>query len=165
MFTFPEIGKLDSTAATKALVDPATRLNVSINQDAIDYIIHYTEGYPYFIQEYGKAIWNEARQSPITLEDAKNAEVEVERTLDRDFFSVRIDTLSDKEKKYLKALAGLGPGSFTQGQISLAVGYKRSSSTGSVVPRLIEKGIIFKTKRGTVTFTLPQFDKYVARAL
>jgi hypothetical protein len=163
MFKFPEIGTLDTPLAELAITKPADNQGVIIAPDAVSFIVDYTEGYPYFIQEYGFAIWNRAENSPITLEDAEQVKSVVDSTLDQDFFSVRTDSLADNEKAYVKALAGLGSGEHSQADVARALRVKDSSKTGTVTNRLVERGIIFRTRRGQVQFTVPQFHHYVER--
>ena len=92
LFKFPVIGSLGAEEATEALVTPASTLDVRYAQDAAADIVAYTEGYPYFIQEYGKVIWDEAGTSPITLADVHGVRPLVEAKLDGSFFRVRART-------------------------------------------------------------------------
>lgn len=165
MFSFPTIGKLDPPEAKLALTAPAMALEVRYSDEAIAYIVDYTGGYPYFIQEFGKAVWNQAERSPITLTDAKNAQTSVDVTLDRDFFSVRVETLPEGEKTYLRALAKMGPGEHSQSEVAKQMGEKSSSGTGARVGRLIDKGLIYKSQKGKIAFTIPHFEKHVLRAI
>jgi hypothetical protein len=65
LFTFRSIDSLSPAQATKALTVPATRENVSYAANALDYILEQSRGYPYFLQQWGEAVWNEADGSPI----------------------------------------------------------------------------------------------------
>jgi hypothetical protein len=163
MFSFPEIGKLDEPAAEAAIEEPANKLAVEYETLATKHILSYTEGYPFFIQEYGKAVWNLAEVSPITLDDALAAEDQVEAVLDQDFFSVRTDGLPDKELDYIRALAALGSGQHTQLEVAKQMGKSSSAKVGSQVTRLIERGLIYRTRRGSIAFAVPHFDRYVLR--
>ena len=58
LFTFPEIGPLDPEAATLAIEALAERLGVSYQRGALDEIIHRTQSYPFFLQEWGKRCWD-----------------------------------------------------------------------------------------------------------
>ena len=60
LFKFPRIGKLSPPEAEAALAEPAADLGVTFDAGAIEVIVDYTEGYPYFIQEYGKIVWDVA---------------------------------------------------------------------------------------------------------
>lgn len=164
MFSWPEIGPLAVDEARKALMLPAQAAGCLFAPEALDFIASYTQGYPYFLQEYGKAAWNVASSSPITVQDARDARELVEAVLDQDFFALRMGGLTDREFQYVKALASLGPGEQTPADIARAMGEKSSTKIGNFSRRLTEKGLIYSSRRGRVAFTVPQFDRYVARA-
>ena len=81
-------------------------------------IVSETQGYPYFLQEWGKHAWDTATKSPITLHDVKRASAGAVAALDESFFRVRFDRLTPTEKKYLRAMAELGPGPHRSGDIA-----------------------------------------------
>lgn len=165
MSSWPEIGRLPDDEARNAILLPARAAGADFEPATLDVIIAYTEGYPFFLQEYGKAVWNIAESSPITLADAREARDVVDAVLDQDFFSLRVGNLPDRELDYVKALVSLGTGEHAPADIAKAMGEASSASIGSFSRRLTERGLIYNTKRGRVAFTVPQFDGYVARAL
>ena len=121
-------------------------------------------GYPYFLQEWGYHVWNGAEVSPITMQDVAAAREGVIRQLDRNFFLVRYDRLTPKEKEYLRAMAHLGPGPHRSGDIANCLGVK----VETVAPRrsaLITKGMIYSPAHGDTAFTVPLFDEYLKRVL
>ena len=71
-------------------------------------MVAFTEGYPYFLQEYGKVLWDRARTTPITAIEAVEAQAIVEARLDGSFFRIRIERASELEVRYLRAMADLG---------------------------------------------------------
>lgn len=164
MFKWPQIGRLSGDAAREALTSPAAAEGVQFTDDALDYIVDYTEGYPFFIQEFGKAVWDVAEQSPITLDDALVATTTVEAILDQDFFSLRVAGLPEGELNYIAALASLGPGEHAPAEIAAAMGKTKSSQIAATGKRLTERGLLYSTRRGQVAFTVPQFDRYVLRS-
>jgi hypothetical protein len=163
MFRWPVIGRLDDRFARLAILAPATRAGASFDEDALAHIVAYTEGYPYFLQEYGRAAWDAAEATPITITDVRETQATVEAVLDQDFFSVRMAGLPEREVDYVRALATLGPGEHSQASVAKVMGRHSASELGSATPRLVDRGLIYKTKRGQVAFTVPQFDRYVAR--
>ena len=165
MFSWPEIGKLPPADAREALVAPARAEDVEYHPDAVDHIVSYTEGYPFFLQEYGKAAWNLADSSPITLTVAQEAQELVEAVLDQDFFSVRTGPLPSLELAYVRALASLGSGEHPPAAIAAAMGRRSSTQIGTYAARLTGRGVIYRSKRGLVAFSVPQFERYVTRAL
>ena len=163
MFHWPRIGQLPAADARLALLQPASREGVVIEEDALAFIVEYTEGYPYFLQEYGRAIWDAAEDSPITLQDALDTQATVEAVLDQDFFAMRVAGLPDAEIRYLQAMAGLGPGEHPGTEVAEAMG-KPVTQVSSAQGRLVVRGLLYRPQRGVVAFTVPQFDRYMLRA-
>jgi hypothetical protein len=163
LFRFPRIGPLDDAAATEALLAPLRELGVDMQPKGVRTVLTYTEGYPYFIQEYGKALWDRAEGPTITAVEAVETQAVVEAKLDEDFFSTRLERASDAEVRYLRALAALGPGPQGAGRVAAAMN-RGVEQVAAMRARLIEKGLVFAPTRGLTAFTVPQFDRYLRRA-
>ncbi|MCL4554254.1 MAG: ATP-binding protein [Actinobacteria bacterium] len=163
LFRFLRIGALAPEYASEALVVPARSQNVEFEAAALDHIVAYTEGYPYFLQEYGKIVWDESSQSPITLSDVQVVQQLVEVKLDESFFRVRAERTTDLELRYLYAMATLGPQPQRASDVAAALG-RTSAQAGPVRSRLIDKGLLHTPSHGLAGFTVPQFDKYMIRA-
>lgn len=136
LFAFPPIGPLGEEDATDAIVKPAASEHVEVDQDAVKLIVQYTQGYPYFLQEWGKHAWDVAEKSPITKADVEKASTEAIAALDESFFRVRFDRLTPTEKRYLRAMAELGQGPHRSGDIASELG-RESSSLGPVRSRYL----------------------------
>jgi hypothetical protein len=163
LFRFPRIGRLSPPEAEAAIVQPAADLGVRFEPDAIDVIVEYTEGYPYFIQEYGKIVWDLAPEDePISRRVAEEARRAVEHKLDESFFRVRAQRTTELELHYLRAMAELGAGQHTAGEVAAVMG-RTSEQLGPTRARLIEKGLIYTTGHRRGDFTVPQFDRYLRR--
>lgn len=162
LFDFPEIGSLDDEDARAVLATPASEHGVEFSTEALDSLLDFTQGYPYFLQEWGYHVWNTAPESPITLDDVNLAARDVQRRLDENFFRVRMDRLTPAEKRYLAAMAELGPGPHRSGDIAARLGVK----VESVAPRrssLIQKGMVYSPAHGDTAFTVPMFDDFLRR--
>jgi hypothetical protein len=162
LFDFPEIGSLDEDDARAVLATPANDQGVEFSDAALSSLLRFTQGYPYFLQEWGYHVWNAAPESPITLDDVNLAARDVQRRLDENFFRVRMDRLTPAEKKYLAAMAELGPGPHRSGDIAAKLGVK----VESVAPRrsgLIQKGMVYSPAHGDTAFTVPMFDDFLRR--
>jgi len=162
LFRFPTVDSLAPGEARKALIEPARDLGVGFEDGAVDEILVYTEGYPYFIQEYGSVIWSFAEETPITKENVDDAREAVEAKLDESFFRVRADRTTDAELKYLRAMAELGPTPQLAGDVADVLG-RQSTSLGPTRARLIGKGLLWTPSHGYAAFTVPQFDRYMKR--
>lgn len=163
LFKFPSIGRLSATEAERALVEPAERLEVSFEKEAVMAVIDYTEGYPYFLQEYGNVLWNQAEASPITAADVADAREPVEAKLDGGFFRVRAERTTELELRYMRAMAELGPDPQQAKNVAAQLG-RTSEQMGPTRSRLIEKGLLFTPGHGLAAFTVPQFDRFMRRA-
>ena len=164
LFDFPEIGELTPPAARQALVKPALDQGVEIAEDALEQILVETHRYPYFLQEWGKHAWQVAERSPITLKDVRNASAVALAALDASFFRVRFDRLTLAEKRYVRAMAELGPGPHRSGDVAEAVG-RKVTSLAPIRNQLIAKGMIFSPSHGDTAFTVPLFDEFLRRVM
>jgi hypothetical protein len=164
LFDFPEIGPLSAADATDAIVRPAQNEGVEIQDLAVQLIIEKTQGYPYFLQEWGKHTWDIAPESPIRQQDVQNASDEAIAALDESFFRVRFDRLTPTEKKYLRAMADLGAGPHRSGDIAEELG-RTVSSLGPTRAGLISKGMIWSPTHGDTAFTVPLFDEFMKRIM
>ncbi|MDG4575297.1 MAG: ATP-binding protein [Defluviicoccus sp.] len=164
LFEFAAIDRLDPPAARAALCKPAEREGVAYAEDAVAEILRQTQGYPYFLQEWGKHGWNLADRSPVTRSDADRATASALAELDAGFFRVRFDRLTPTEKRYMRAMAELGPGPHRSGDIA----EKLSRKVTSVAPirnSLIAKGMVFSASHGDIQFTVPLFDGFLKRTI
>lgn len=162
LFKFPRIGELSGSQARKALSEPAARLGVAYESDALAAVVDYTEGYPYFLQEYGNILWNQADGSPITLADVTDSQPAVEEKLDGSFFRVRAERTTELELRYLRAMAELGPDPQQAKDVAALLG-RTSEQMGPTRSRLIEKGLLYTPGHGLAAFTVPQFDRFMRR--
>jgi hypothetical protein len=164
LFEFVPVGPLDADAASNALCLPIEREDEAIERDAITAIVAETEGYPYFLQEWGKHSWDTAEASPITVTDVALAARTALAELDASFFRVRFDRLTPAEKRYLRAMATLGPGPHRSGDIADALAVK-VSSVAPTRNSLIGKGMLFSPSHGDTAFTVPLFDAFMRRVM
>lgn len=164
LFEFPAMGPLSHADAHKALQEPVKQAGVEFAEDAIGEIIRLTQGYPYFIQEWGYQSWNHAEEPTITLADVQRATATVTQRLDKNFFRVRFDRLTPRERDYLRAMAYLGPGAHRSGDIAAVMGVM-VNSLGPMRANLINKGMIYSPAYGDMAFTVPLFDEFMCRAM
>lgn len=164
LFEFTSIDKLDNEAAKSALCKPALKEGINYAEDAINEILNQTQGYPYFLQEWGKHSWNTAQEPIITLANARSASIAALAELDEGFFRVRFDRLAPSEKKYVRAMAELGSGPHRSGDIADIL-KKNVTNIAPTRGSLIKKGMIFSPSHGDTAFTVPLFDGFMKRII
>ena len=164
LFSFPDIGALPEADAIKAIADPVRMAGEEIDADALAEIFKLTRGYPYFLQEWGYQAWNNALASPISLAVVQASTNIVSQRLDDNFFRVRFDRLTPREKNFLRAMAELGAGPYRSADVADALSAK-INALGPVRASLIKKGMVYSPSHGDVAFTVPLFDEFMRRAM
>ncbi len=163
LFVFPHIGALSDEAARVALVEPAAEEGVTIEPEALERMLAYTGRYPYFIQQYGKHAWLTGKNDVIDVDAVERAHELVRSVLDADFFHVRFERATALEQRYLAAMATLGDGPRSSGDVTRALGYASTTETGTIRDSLIKKGLIYSPRHGEVDFTVPLFGDFMRR--
>jgi hypothetical protein len=164
MFDYRSIGRLSETATRDALDIPARALGVEFADDALARIFELTEGYAYFIQEYGRRVWLVADDSTITRDQVDFAHPVVQQYLDEGFFEVRMSGVSRARRRYLAALADLGDGPQRAAAVTERAGYKTPQQAAPIRDALIKEALIYVPERGAIDFTVPQCAAYMRRA-
>jgi hypothetical protein len=164
LFDFPEVGALSHEAAERALAKPIHDEHAEITGNALAKIVKTTQGYAYFLQEWGKHAWDAADRSPIDAGDVEAAQATAIAALDAGFFGVRFDRLTPAEKRYLRAMASLGPGPHRSGDVAHALD-RKVTSLAPTRSALIEKGMVWSPAHGDTAFTVPLFDQFMRRIM
>lgn len=164
LFDFPEIGALAREAAERAIAKPVRDQGADVTREALDLIVAQTHGYAYFLQEWGKHSWDTAQAPLITAEDVAKASKLVVAALDESFFRVRFDRLTPAEKRYLRAMAELGPGPHRSGDVADEL-ERKVTALGPTRSQLISKGMIWSPSHGDTAFTVPLFDEFMRRIM
>jgi hypothetical protein len=164
LFTFPALGPLSPEASTIALQEPAIARSSRFTEEALEQIIQVTQGYPYFLQQWGYEAWNVAPATPITAKDVEAATIRAIRQLDESFFRVRFDRLTRREKEFLFAMLAVGGSQQRSGEIAEKMGVK-ANAVSPLRATLIRKGMIYSPSYGDTAFTVPFFDSFLERQL
>ena len=175
LFRYSRIDRLDRSAADAALVVPAEEEGAAYAPEALTAMYAATGGYPYFLQAYGKAVWDKATGTVITAEDVAVAAPEAESELAVGFFGSRYERATPGEREYLKAMAEVGaelaardsggspdmvPEAVPTAEVARVLG-KKPQSLSPARDALLKKGLIFSGERGQIAFTVPHFGKYL----
>lgn len=161
LFDFPVIASLDADSATTALVGPAQARDVDYSDEAVEAGLKWTGGYPFYIQQLGKHAWNLAERSPIDRQVISAAIPSAQTALDSSIYQVRFQRATDSERRYMRAMAELGPGPYRSGSVARNVG-KSTAGLSQIRHRLLDKGLIYATEDyGHIDFTIPRFDEFM----
>ena len=164
LFEFTEIGALSREDAKLAIYKPAKDEGVEIEDAALDAVVSRTQCYPYFLQEWGKHLWDVAETSPITVCSVETASRQAIAGLDESFFRVRFDRLTPSQKRYLRGMAQLGAGPHRSGDIADVLD-RRVTSLAPTRSQLINNGMIWSPSHGDTAFTVPMFDEFMIRIM
>ena len=164
LFRYVVVDRLPREMADRALLVPAGTEDVDYEDDALDELYRLTDGYPYFVQAYGKVTWDVSVESPIRITDVAEAAPEAEGELAVGFFGARYDRATPAERDYMRAMAELGADSndkaVTTAQVAENLG-RKPQSLSPARDGLIKKGLVYSSERGTVAFTVPHFGKFL----
>jgi hypothetical protein len=158
---------VDRDAADRALTAPATDEDAAYTDEALAAMYAATGGYPYFIQAYGKAVWDRAPRSPITVDDVQVATPEAESELAVGFFGSRYERATPGEREYLRAMADVAAASVdpeidavATADVAAALA-KKPQALSPARDALLKKGLIYSGERGRIAFTVPHFGRYL----
>jgi hypothetical protein len=163
LFRYLRIDRLDRPAADRALLAPAEREEVTFEPEALDALYAAADGYPYFVQAYGKVTWDVAAASPITAADVAMAAPVAEAELAVGFFGSRYDRATPAEREYMHAMAELGGpagAAVSTSEVAVSLG-RKPASLSPARDSLIKKGLVFSAERGQIAFTVPHFGRYL----
>src|SRR5688572_26686907 len=165
LFRYLRIDRLDREAADRALLAPAEREDVEFESAALDALYEAADGYPYFVQAYGKVTWDVAASSPITADDVDMAAPVAEAELAVGFFGSRYDRATPAEREYMHAMAELGGpqgAAVATSEVAVSLG-RKPASLSPARDSLIKKGLVYSAERGQIAFTVPHFGRYLLR--
>ena len=162
LFVYPEIGALCPVEAAIAIQKPVQDENAEIAPEALDMIVSRTQGYPFFLQEWGAHAWDIAEGNRINEADAESSYNTAIASLDDGFFKVRIDRLTKAESAFVGAMSELGNGPYALSDVATSMG-KTISALGPARANIIKKGMIYSTGYGYIDFTVPLFGEFMRR--
>lgn len=160
LFRYVSVDRLSQADAQRALRVPADTEDVDFEPAALEELYRLTDGYPYFVQAYGKATWDAATGSPITVSDVLAAAPEAEAELAVGFFGARYERATPAERDYMIAMADLGDGPVTTAAVATHLG-RKPQSLSPARDGLIKKGLVYSAERGSVGFTVPHFGAFL----
>ena len=164
LYDYRPIGLLDKDAALEALTLPAERLGVEWDADGLDAAVSTAGGYPYFLQSIGKHVWDNARTSPISMDDVATGLADARREVDDGLYRSRWERATPAQRDVLRALAEAGgsePAAIAD--IARQAGKARTSDISVARTELIKKGLVYAPERGLLAFTVPGMHEFIDR--
>lgn len=164
LFDYRSIDRLSSADATTALTEPAAAHQVSWDRDAVQFVLDESSGYPYFLQQFGKTVWDVAAgPDRIALDDSIIGIAEGQQQLDNGFYSSRWERATNAERQFLRAMSVDSGEPSRIADITDRLGKASSRSLGPARANLIGKGIVYSPEHGMIAYTVPGMADYVAR--
>jgi len=161
LFSIRPVGALSHDDTRRAFASPAEDLGVAFTAGALDELVGVSGGYPFFIQSYGKHVWDLADDSPIAADDVALAAPRAYRELVDSFFRPRYDRATPAERRYLHAMAMLGDGDVASTDVAVELGHGQPSRVSPQRDGLLTKGLIYAPERGLLAFTVPHMAAYL----
>jgi len=162
LFDYRRVGPLSPVPAMAAIADPVRIRGADFEPKALQDLLDAAEGYPYFLQTYGRAAWDAARTTTISVEDAEAAITVGHEELDMGFYPARWERVTPAERRYMQAMAESGTDSISTRDIVSRLGSTLSRQS-NVRQSLISKGIAYAPERGYLAFTVPGMSAFIRR--
>lgn len=162
LFIYKEIGSLEYEQSRQAIEIPAEKFGVSYTQSAIERIVDITKGYPFFIQQLCKVVYQNTDRKQIDGSDVDESIGEFFRMLDHGFFKVRYERCAESDKRFLFAMVKCGKLPCTISNIAGNM-HKTVSAVSTTRAQLISKGIIYPVRYKELDFTVPEFSGFIRR--
>jgi hypothetical protein len=164
LYEYRSVALLDSSAARDALVIPAAERGVRWSEDGLIRVLEVARGYPYFLQAIGKHVWDNARRSPIELDDVEVGLTAAQREVDDGLYRSRWERATPAQREVLRALASLGGDEpVAVADIAAAAGKRRTSDISVARTELIKRGLVYAPERGLLAFTVPGMHDFIER--
>jgi hypothetical protein len=171
LFRAEEIGNLalkpeppeQLSAAALALVRPAE--NIVYAPGLAERIAKDVDGYPYFIQWFGEALWDAADLDGRQTIDGKLYDRErlaIQRSLDEEFFEPRYRDARQADQRTLRTAAALGGEGFTKADL-VAATTRSGGALAQSLTRLIADNLIYRDDHGVYAYTAPMFGDFLRR--
>jgi hypothetical protein len=148
--------------AAEVLTAATTPERVGWTGDAMRLVIDAARGLPYFLQEYGRHVWDYALASPISGADARAGIAAADAELRRSFFGPRWHGATPAQQQYLEAVARvLDPdGRTSTRRVADELG-RTLAALSTTRDQLLRKGILYAPDRGSLAFTTPGLAEFV----
>jgi hypothetical protein len=175
LFRVEELGNLglepmnghESSPAALALIRPAADTGIPFGPDVAQQVAADVDGYPYFIQKYGEALWDAAdaaNVAAITPRLYASTRARVQDALDAEFFENRYLDAPRADQLTLRVAADLGGERFEIAELATQFQSRNPNATQQSVNRLLKSNHVYRVSQGIYAYTAPLFGDFVRRA-
>lgn len=169
LFRVLMLGQLGNDEARDAILKPlsSNRFRDQFTDDVVKQVIRQSGGYPYFLQFICRETYDTFEQKTNTQEVSVPMDAIIQK-LDNDFFAGRWARATDRERELMMILAESARSEFgIQEAASLSEESSfntfSSSQVNQYFNKLIDKGLIYKDRRGSYSFAVPLLAQYILR--
>jgi hypothetical protein len=166
LFRLRPIGSLSPEEGAAALSGPATSVGVSWKGGAMARVWEVTQGFPTFVQEFARQAWDLAEEGSkvIRLGDVERSLPLALAELDAGFFALSAGQATEPERRYLRAMAEVGPGVVSSTEVAQCL-HKKTTQVAPVRDALLKKGLCYSPRFNELAFTVPLFDQFIRRSM
>jgi AAA ATPase-like protein len=173
LFRAEELGNLglngpprEVSKAALALIKPAEATGVRFQPAVAEQIAKDVDGYPYFIQKYGEALWDAADAANVEQISARlyaSTKTRIQDALDAEFFEGRYMDATAADRLTLRVAASLGGERFEIARLSERFNTRKPNATQQSVNRIFKSNHIYRVSQGVYAYTAPLFGDFIRR--
>ena len=163
LFQYKRIGRLPEDKTRECFEKTIGKINVRFDDDALNRLIELSKGYPYSIQVYGSAAFDESESSPIPLSAVIKGEPIAQASLDSGLYESRWQRARPLEREYMRAMASLEKSVCSSAEIAERLG-RPPADVVRVRKGIIDSGLAYSPERGLLAFTVPGMGDFIRRA-
>lgn len=159
-------GESEPSAAALALIKPAADTGIPFEPATAQQVAADVDGYPYFIQKYGEALWDAADAANLHAITAKlyaTTRVRVQDALDAEFFENRYLDAARADQLTLRVAADLGGELFEIAKLAAQFKTRNANATQQSVNRLLKSNHVYRVSQGVYAYTAPLFGDFLRR--
>lgn len=147
--------------AREALNEPITAAGRRINENALDYMVRATQGYPFLVQLIGDLAWKRSpSKTEISLVDAEHAFGKARRSMGAYILEPSLTDLSDTDRTVLAAMAhDDGPSAIPD--LRARLGSVKPGWMSMYRQRLLDAGVVYAAGRGKLDIAVPYLRDYL----
>lgn len=162
-FGYVQVGPLSEKDVTHAYRETFGKRDVEVSPEAMQALLRYSGGYPFFIQQFGHDTWNVAQGGLISEDDVDSAHPIALAALDAGFFQTPFRRSTPAERAFMDCMASQQGDVYYIEDIVRCLNKASQSQVSVIRKSLINKGYIYEYERGMLAFTVPMFNEFLHR--